>query len=157
MQQPQEGTSHLTRGTKVFYWRILRVFASLATTGTADNLVMTRPVRKFLRVPSECFGTLELLAPNEPGLAFGIRVTDVSSTGVGITLRGEIPLGTRVRLIFDSGPVEGEIVHCRAEKSHYFVGVRVEHNATALARLRWAASLKLHDAVSSSPRSHVPV
>ncbi|QOY88709.1 PilZ domain-containing protein [Paludibaculum fermentans] len=118
---------------------------------------MTRPVRKYLRVPSEFFGTLELQAPNESSPAYGIRITDVSSAGVGILLRGEIPVGTKVRLIFDSGAVEGEVIHCRQEKGHFAVGVQVEHNAVALARIRWAASLKLHGAASSSPHHHVPV
>ncbi len=108
-------------------------------------------------MPSEFFGTLELQAPNQSGPAYGMRVTDVSSAGVGIILRGEVPVGAKVRLNFDSGAVEGEVIHCRPEKGHFAVGVRVEHNAVALARIRWAASLRLHDAVSSSPQHHVPV
>ncbi|MGC4050668.1 MAG: PilZ domain-containing protein [Paludibaculum sp.] len=118
---------------------------------------MTRPVRKTLRAPAEFLGTLEVLTANESGLAYGIRVVDVSSAGVGITLRGEIPLGTQVRLIFETGTVEGTLVYCRPEKGHFAAGVRVDRNATALLPLRWAASLKLHDAVSSWPKTHIPV
>lgn len=118
---------------------------------------MTRPVRKTLRAPAEFFGTLEILTANEPGLAFGIRVLNVSTAGVGISLRGEIPVGTQVRLIFETGTVEGTVTYCRAEKGHFAAGVQVERNATALSPLRWAASLKLHDAFSSWPKTHVPV
>lgn len=155
--QLKESTSLSSAATKALYPAILRVFTSSRPTGIADNSDMTRPVRKTLRAPAEFLGTLELLSANEPGLAYGIRVTDVSSTGIGITLRGDVPVGTPVRLVFETGTVEGTVVYSRAEKGHFAAGVQVERNATALSPLRWAASLKLHDAFSSWPKTHVPV
>lgn len=129
---------------KGFFLLILRVFPAISSISRTDNELMTRPVRNSLRVPAEFIGTLELMPSGDAGPAYGIHVTDVSSAGVGITLKGEVPVGTSVRLIFDTGTLEGTIIHCRAENGHYAAGIRIDRNAVALSRIRWAASLRLH-------------
>ncbi len=105
-----------------------------------------------MRVAAEFLGTLELVTPSEAGLAYGIRVTDVSSAGIGVTLRGEVPVGTKVRLLLDSGALDGTIIHCRPEHGHFAAGVRIDQNAVALSRIRWAASLRLSQ--NARPRAN---
>lgn len=116
---------------------------------------MTRPVRQSLRVPAEFLGTLELVGPEGAGLAYGIRVTDVSADGIGISLRGELPIGAGVRLSFDSGTLSGTVVHCRAEGGHHAAGVKIPADAIALSRIRWAAAMRLHDSLASPYRHHL--
>lgn len=113
---------------------------------------MTRPVRQSLRVPAEFLGTLEVVEPKGAGVAYGIRVTDVSADGIGISLRGELPVGASVRLVFDSGTLNGTIIHCRAEGGHHAAGVRIPAEAIAMSRIRWAASMRLHQPIAAPHR-----
>jgi hypothetical protein len=51
---------------------------------------------------------------------------DWSTSGVGITVNGPIPVGTSVKIRGRRRELVGSVRHCRREERDYFVGIRLE-------------------------------
>ena len=98
-------------------------------------------MRRHPRFPVGLVGTLELLDQGGHGLAYGIRISDVSQGGLGLTLGGAVEVGARVRVLVDGGVLIGVVAHCRQGVGHFCAGIAIEHDSGSLSRLGWLAIL----------------
>ena len=97
--------------------------------------------RSHRRDPINIVGTLELLDDGGCGPAFGICVTNVGPGDIGLTLRSDIPVGAKVKLVVQGGVIHGVVAHCEKLPGAFSAGIVVNHDARAIARIVWTACM----------------
>ncbi|MBI5083527.1 MAG: PilZ domain-containing protein [Acidobacteria bacterium] len=103
--------------------------------------------RKSPRLEAGFLATLTTLA--EPEQTLAVRVEDVSSAGMRMSLPGRIPSGMPVKLSFEDRLLLGEVAWCGMVNGELQAGLVLEHSLDGLSDLKALVDALSADAASA--------